>query len=290
MTKIARGARLCPSDLDEHVLPQNHQATCYMNPEYNKKDKEVAGLPGTHLSLSPSSSRLSTPTSEQGNLEGTFINGLFKDTRKSTNEWSDKDDDCTDEEGGHVAAYLLSCGHVHIRVVTCATLTSLCLASKRETSDAVSCDDLATLLPACYLLFLAERDAERLDGRQAGACIKCIWERAISRTKSLRSPCPLPVRTLFERNQFYKRSSKVMDLSSLRVINWFKSVSRVITILQFIPDFGLGKVDISDVESDSQAQRLYAVACLTLLNCKPPKDVSGQLLEIFSGVLWEAER
>lgn len=101
---------------------------------------------------------------------------------------------------------------------------------------------------------------------------------------------PLPGRTLFERTQFCKRSFKVMDFSSLRVINWFRSVSRVITILQFIPDFGLDKVDISDVDSDFQAQRLYAVACLTLLNCKPPKDISGQLLEIFSGVLWETER
>ncbi|EXK25238.1 hypothetical protein FOQG_14643 [Fusarium oxysporum f. sp. raphani 54005] len=53
-----------------------------------------------------------TPTSEQGNLEGTLINGCLKDTGKPTNEWSGKDDDCADEEGGHAAADLLSCGHV----------------------------------------------------------------------------------------------------------------------------------------------------------------------------------
>lgn len=81
-----------------------------MSPEYNKKEKEGAGLPGTYVS--PSSSRLSTHASEQGNLEGTMINGFLKYTGKPTNEWSGKDDDCADEEGDHVAADLLSCGHV----------------------------------------------------------------------------------------------------------------------------------------------------------------------------------
>ncbi|KAF5009479.1 hypothetical protein FDECE_4302 [Fusarium decemcellulare] len=213
-----------------------------------------------------------------------------------------------EEEGGHTTDDMISCGRAHTRVMTCADLISLPLESSRAMLGAVGCNDhdLATLLSptllqACDLLFRAERR----NGRQGDACIKCIWasvmekcpqyrvEWAISSTESLLSLQPLPSFPISMRIQSCGRILNVTDSSSLpRPLpdGWFPSTSQAIGYLQSIPRFRLEEKDFLDVLSNPEKQGLYAAACLSELDRSTPENVLSRLLEIFSRIIHEVYR
>ncbi|SPJ87969.1 uncharacterized protein FTOL_12438 [Fusarium torulosum] len=203
------------------------------------------------------------------------------------------------------------CKYGHPRVATCANMTSIGLVSWRKRIDALHCEntDLAALLRACHLLFRVNEDKARCDRRRAEPCINCIWkacmkkhpqhraEWAISETELLLSLNHLPDQTLYHRMTACEKRLNIQNFS-LRPSSpggraLFNSTKQPIQILQIVDDFRLQEKDKSDVDRDSQAQTIYAVACLSNLNCSSPEELNynspkalpPQLVEVFNQIM-----
>jgi hypothetical protein len=122
-------------------------------------------------------------------------------------------------------------------------------------------------------------------------------EWAISETELLLSLNHLSDQTLYHRMTACEKRLNVQNLS-LRPSSpggkpLFNSTKQPIQILQIVDDFRLQEKDKSDVDRDSQAQTLYAVACLSNLNCSSleelnynsPKALPPQLVKVFNKIM-----
>ncbi|KAM0074684.1 hypothetical protein ACKRZS_013262 [Fusarium odoratissimum] len=183
----------------------------------------------------------------------------------------------------------------HIRAATCRNLTSIALAywRKVEGSPGYKIVQHNTALRACHLLFRAKEYKASHDKTLPEPCIECISETfmrkqlkgglewAISETESLLSLPLSPQLEIYDRMSYCEGKLNIQQFD-LGGKSLFKSPKQIIAALQFKRDFQLEEKDYGVVRDDSDAQVIYAVACLLESNYSPPNGLQQDgLLEVF---------
>ncbi|KAF5969785.1 hypothetical protein FBULB1_10024 [Fusarium bulbicola] len=183
----------------------------------------------------------------------------------------------------------------HIRAATCQNLTSIAFACWGNVKDlpGYNITQHTIAVRASYLLFRAKECKASHDKTLPEPCIKCISETfmkkqledglewAISETESLLS---LPLSPQLEIHDRMASCEKELNIQPFNYEEkpLFTSHKQVIATLKVMPAFNLEEKDYGVVRETPEAQFIYVVACVLVLNHSPPKDLrQDKLVKIF---------